>query len=119
MRTVAANGGRGNRRARGLDARLPTRLAMAGGAGAVILTTFLYSRHVNLGVSWIPAAVAAIAGWCCLVVFLLTIAEMVQIWRGGAQISAVEQERHLWATQQWIPPAMLVTGILIGWWLFK
>jgi hypothetical protein len=131
MRAVAVQGGKPKGRsrpavlrhvrtaARYLDARLPTRLAMGIGAGIIIVTTFLYSRHVDLSVSWIPAAVAAIAGWCSLVVLVVTAIEIRQIWRGGAQISVVEHERHLWATQQWIPPLVLVAGILLGWVFFK
>jgi hypothetical protein len=103
---------------RTIDARLPVRIAL--GAGAVItwVVTFLVARAVHLSADWKPAAAAATAGWFTLVVFGVTVAEIVQIQRNGPEIMVQERERHRWS-RPWVPPVILVVGIVLGWLYFK
>jgi hypothetical protein len=98
-------------------ARLPTRIAIFGGAGLTWLITFLVARALHQD-SWMAAAAAATAGWILLVAFVIVVAEVVEIIRGGPQVVVAGNEPHNWR-QPWVPPAALVAGILIGWWLFK
>jgi hypothetical protein len=100
-----------------IDARLPTRIALAAGALVIWVATHLLAGAVHLSGSWIPSAVSATAGWFALVVLAVTVAEVVEILRKGPDILLAELESHNWS-RGWIPPALLLAGILIGWWLF-
>jgi hypothetical protein len=101
-----------------VDARPVTRIALVTGAVVICVATYLLARAVHLSVSWIPSAVSAVGGWFTLVVLVVTLWELLQIVRHGPAILLAEHERHNWP-RPWIPPALLVAGILVGWWLFK
>jgi hypothetical protein len=103
--------------ARVIDARPLTRIAFAVGAAAVWVATPLLAAAMHLSGSWVPVAVSATAGWFALVVLAVTVWEVVEILRRGPDILLAEHERHNWS-RGWIPPALLVAGILAGWWLF-
>jgi hypothetical protein len=100
-----------------IDARLPTRIALAAGALVIWVATPLLARAVHLSGSWIQSAVSATAGWFALVVLAVTVWEVVEILRKGPDILLAKHEPHNWS-RGWIPPALLSAGILIGWWLF-
>jgi hypothetical protein len=100
-----------------IDARPLTRLALATGAAVSWVATPLVARAVHLSASWIPAAVSATAGWFMLVALAVTVWEVVEILRKGPDILLAKHQRHNWP-RGWIPPVLLVVGILVGWWLF-
>jgi hypothetical protein len=52
-----------------------------------------------------------------LVALAVTVWEVVEILRKGPDILLAKHQRHNWP-RGWIPPALLVAGILVGWWLF-
>jgi hypothetical protein len=106
-----------SRTARAVDAKWPTRITLGVGAGVAVLATFLVGRSVGQK-DWIPSAVAAVAGWFTLVALLIVLVELGLIWRHGPKVLFIGREPHNWR-QPWIPPAVLVAGILLGWWLFK
>jgi hypothetical protein len=103
--------------ARVIDARPLTRIAFAAGAAVIWVATPWLAGAMHLSGSWIPVAVSGTAGWFALVVLAVTVWEVVEILRRGPDILVAKHERHNWS-RGWIPPALLVAGILIGWWLF-
>jgi hypothetical protein len=107
----------GSRIARAVNARWPTRITLAAGAVVTVLATYLVARSVGQD-SWMPSAAAAIGGWFTLVALVVVLVETGLILRHGPRVLFTGRESRNWR-QPWIPPAALVAGILIGWWLFK
>ncbi len=103
--------------ARVIDARPLTWIALTTGDVVVWVATPALAAAVHLSGSWIPSAVSATAGWFTLVVLAATVWEVVEILRDGPDVLLAKRERHNWP-RPWIPPALLVAGIVLGWWFF-
>jgi hypothetical protein len=103
--------------ARVVDARPLTWIALISGGVVVWVATPALAAALHLSGSWIPVAVSATAGWFTLVVLAATVWEVVEILRDGPDILFAKGERHNWPLP-WIPPALLLVGIVLGWLFF-
>jgi hypothetical protein len=97
----------------------PVLVAVGAGIAVVWPATFLYARHVELKGDWYPAAGSASGAWLCAVLIGVTIWEYVQITRGKRSSSILPRERDKSWRQEWRMAAVLVIGVLLGWWIFK
>jgi len=118
--TMQADGGVGRPARRRLDIRWPLRGVGCLGAILIVACTFFYGRHVGVTAldTWIPAAVAASAGWLCLVLFALMVWACVRISRGLAPFDWTEKEPAR-LRREWVAPLLVGLGVLIGLWIFK